>query len=166
MIIDKTRAQILHPEFSWHHEAANDERLKLGRRYRKWLTFRYLCQTDQPTPSWMQGVMTPGEPTLEKMWNLGLIAGEDRSPRALAKTHVTRDGQAAVTWWYNVWAPFDCAPTWGLPILCAIPGNDRWPDRFYAMRGEWRGDELLWVTPRSGTTFTDKWTDGVWRALP
>jgi hypothetical protein len=156
--------------FRWYQEAAADERLKLGRRYRKWLTFKYECQLDnRPTH---QGVQVPGERVLNHMLGLGLITydGPQKYPLATRDWRVTRDGQAAVTWHYDLWAPMDCAPTWGLPILCAIPGDDRWHDRFYVMRAERRINELVWelvwITPSSGATLTDRFTAGLWRAIP
>lgn len=161
-------AEAIGSGFSWHREAREDERLKLGKRHRKWLSLTWLAQTGQPIPSHMQGARVPGERTLIVMHRLGLIHEPDDTciPWHRKALRVTRDGQGAVTWHHNVWAPLDCAPTWGLPILVRVPGNDRWPDRFFAMRGERHGDELVWITPSHGTTYTDKWTTGEWRAIP
>lgn len=155
-------------EYDWHREAREDERLRLGKRHRKWLTLTYLAQECRQIPSHLQGASVPSEKTLITMSRLGMIHEPDDTalPWQRKRLVVTRDGQAAVTWHYGVWAPLSCAPTWGLPILVRLPGNDRWPDRFFAMRGEWRGDDLYWITPTSGTTYTDKWTDGEWRPIP
>ena len=155
-------------DYAWHREAREDERLKLGKRHRKWLSLRYLAQTNQLILSQFQGAAIPHEKALLTMKRLGMIDHhpEDARTAFLRDWIVTRDGQAAVTWHYNVWAPLDCAPTWGLPILVRVPGNDRWPDRFFAMRGERQGDDLVWITPSHGTTYTDKWTTGEWRPIP
>lgn len=171
MIYDRNAAlaqRLTLPVFAWHEDAAHDERLRLGKRHRKWLALRWHVQEGLPVASDLQGARTPNEKTLIIMSRLGMIYEPDDTPIRWVdkRLEVTRDGQAAVTWWHGTWAPMTCAPTWGLPILCAIPGNERWPDRFYAMRAEKRGDDLVWLTPNSGTSFYDKWTAGYWRALP
>lgn len=170
MITDPQAAKIAEtygPGYSWHREAAADERLRLGKRYRRWLTLRYLAQEGRPIPSHMQGAAVPSEKALITMSRLGMIhEPDDTALRWQSKRLiVTRDGQAAVTWHYNVWAPLSCAPTWGLPILVRLPGGDRWPDRVFAMRAERRGDELVWLRP-DGQAYTDRFTTGEWRAIP
>ena len=171
MIWDRNAAlaqRLTLPAFAWHEDAAEDERLRLGKRHRKWLALRWHVQDGLPAPSDLQGAKAPGLKAAARMAQLGLIQSEEHEGtyHFFREITVTRDGQAAVTWWQDTWAPMTCAPTWGLPILCAIPGNDRWPDRFYAMRAEKRMDEIVWITPNSGTSFYDKWAEGYWRAIP
>lgn len=171
MIIDPQSARLreaIGAEYGWQRECAGDRRLQLGKRHRKWLTMRYLVQTGQPTPAHLQGAVCPNAKTAAELQSLGLIEcwPEDNRTHWLRDWTVTRDGQGAVTWHYHVWAPLDCAPTWGIPILVRLPGNDRWPDRFFAMRGEWRDGELYWITPTSGATYTDRFETGEWRAIP
>lgn len=154
--------------YRWQIECRDDERLKLGARHRKWLTLRYLAQNRLPVPSHIQGARAPGPKVTARMQALGLIECVETETRYHFKREwtVTRDGQGAVTWHYNVWAPLECAPTWGIPILVRLPHTDRWPDRFFAMRGERRNGELYWITPISGTTYTDRFETGDWRAIP
>ena len=171
MIWDRDAAlvhKLTRPPFDWYEEAAQDERLKLGKRHRKWLALRWHVQEGRPVSSYLQGAKSLGQKSAARMAQLGMIQCEELkgSHHFLRHVTVTRDGQAAVTWWQDTWAPMSCAPTWGLPILCAIRGNDRWPDRFYAMRAEKRQAEIVWITPNSGTSFLDNFTEGYWRAIP
>lgn len=170
MITDPAAARMAEAigAYRWQIECRFDERLKLGARHRKWLTFRYLVQEGMPIPSHLQGPRVPSEKALIQMKRLGLIECAPDDIRIWFKRDwtVTRDGQGAVTWHYNVWAPLECAPTWGIPILVRLPHTDRWPDRFFAMRGERRDGELYWITPISGTTYTDRFKTGEWRAIP
>lgn len=166
MIWDRNAAlsqRLTLPPLSWHEEASEDERLRLGKLHRKWLALRWHVQEGLPVTSDLQGAKAPGQKAVASMAQLGLI-----QYHFFRKITVTRDGQAAVSWWQDTWAPMTCAPTWGLPILCAIPrdGSGRWPDRFYAIRAERRMDEIVWITPDSGTTFMDKFPNAYWRAIP
>lgn len=156
-------AEVFGQGYSWQIEAAADERLRLGKLHRKWLSLTWLAQEGRPVPPHLQGARVPSERALIVMSRLGLI--DTPIPWQRKRLHVTRDGQAAVTWHASVWVPLDCAPTWGLPILVRLPGGDRWPDRIFAMRAEQRGDELVWLRP-DGQAYTDRFIAGEWRAIP